>query len=223
MPAPFDLRLYLVTDPRLPEGALLTRVAAAVEGGVTLVQLRHKGADLAVTVALARRLQDLLRRRGVPLIVNDSIEAAHASDAAGVHLGQSDAPPAMARHRLGPRAIIGLSLERLAQIATVAAGVVDYVAASPVFPTATKSDVAPPLGLHGVRALRAAVALPLVGIGGIDAGNATKVIAAGADGVAVVSAILGAADPGAAARALRRVVDAGLAARAVGARLPTVA
>ncbi|MFO1068258.1 MAG: thiamine phosphate synthase [Geminicoccaceae bacterium] len=207
-----DLRVYLVTDPRLPASELLDRVAAAARSGATIVQLRHKGGDLATLVAAGRALRAVLDPLGVPLIVNDSVEAAVAVGAAGVHLGQSDGPPADARARLGDRAVIGLSLERLADIATADPAVVDYVAASPVFATPTKADIAPPLGLAGVRAIRSALPLPLVGIGGIDAGNAADVIAAGADGVAVVSAILAAADSGLATAGLRRAVDAALSA-----------
>jgi thiamine-phosphate pyrophosphorylase len=205
-----DLRVYLVTDPRLPAADLLSRVAASARSGATIVQLRHKGGDLATLVAAGRALRAVLDPLGIPLVVNDSVAAAAAVGAAGVHLGQSDAPPAEARARLGEQAIIGLSLERPGDIATADPAVIDYVAASPVFATPTKADIAPPLGLAGVRAIRTALPLPLVGIGGIDAGNAAGVIAAGADGVAVVSAILAAADSGVATAELRRVVDAAL-------------
>jgi thiamine-phosphate pyrophosphorylase len=210
---PFDPRLYLVTDERLPDTELMARVAAAAACGVTLVQLRDKTADTARRTELARRLIATLAPHGISLIVNDDVEAALASGAAGVHLGQSDTAAATARHRLGPKAIIGLSLEHVDEVAAVDPTLIDYVAASPVFATATKSDIAPPLGLAGVQAIRARTALPLVAIGGIDASNAAAVIEAGADGVAVVSAILGAEDSGAAARALRRAVDDALAGR----------
>jgi thiamine-phosphate pyrophosphorylase len=203
----FDLRLYLVTDSRLPEDTLLERVGAAAAAGITLVQLRDKTAGTAQLIGLARRLVAALAPRGIPLIVNDDIEAALASSAAGVHLGQGDALPAEARARLGRRAIIGLSLERVEQIDAVDPAIVDYVAASPVFSTTTKADIAPPLGLEGVAAIRRRTALPLVGIGGVDAANAAAVIAAGADGVAVVSAILSATDAAAATAALRAAVQ----------------
>lgn len=203
---PFDPRLYLVTDPRHPELLLLAKVLAAAVGGVTLVQWRDKAAGTAARIATARRLAPLLAAYGVPLIVNDDVEAALASGAAGVHLGQGDMPPAEARARLGEAAIIGLSIEHVDEIDAVDPAVVDYVAASPVFATATKADIAPPLGLKGVAAIRARTRLPLVGIGGIHAGNAAAVIAAGADGVAVVSAILDADDAPAAAARLRAAI-----------------
>jgi thiamine-phosphate pyrophosphorylase len=203
----FDPRLYLVTDSRLPEDALLQRVEAAAAAGITLVQLRDKAADTARLIGLAGRLTAILAPRRIPLIVNDDVEAALACGAAGVHLGQGDATPAEARARLGRRAILGLSLERVDQIDAADPAIVDYVAASPVFSTATKADIAPPLGLAGVAAIRTRTALPLVGIGGIDAENAGAVIAAGADGIAVVSAILGAADAAAATAALLAAVQ----------------
>jgi thiamine-phosphate pyrophosphorylase len=209
----FDPRVYLVTDPRLPEPQLLARVQAAVRSGVTLVQLRNKGGDTASTAGLGTVLRDLLDPEGVPLIVNDDVEAARRCGAAGVHLGQSDMPAAEARRALGEEAVIGLSLERPDHIGTVNPAVVDYVAASPVFATTTKHDIAPPLGTEGVKAIRAALALPLVGIGGITIENAAAVIGAGADGVAVVSAILGAADPACAASTLRASVDDALRRR----------
>jgi thiamine-phosphate pyrophosphorylase len=202
----FDPRLYLVTDPRHPEPLLLARVAAAVAAGVTLVQLRDKATDTTARIAFARRLAPILATYCVPLIVNDDVEAAVAAGAAGVHLGQGDMPPTAARARLGEDAIIGLSIEQVNEIDAVDPEIVDYVAASPVFATATKPDIAPPLGLEGVAAIRARTRLPLVGIGGIDAGNAAAVIAAGADGIAVVSAILDAADPAAAAAKLRAAI-----------------
>jgi thiamine-phosphate pyrophosphorylase len=212
----FDPRLYLVTDPALGGPDLVARVLAAVAGGVTLVQLRDKRASDAALVTLARALMAGLAPAGVPLIVNDRVEVALAADADGLHVGQSDMEVAKARARLGPTRILGLSLERIGDLDGVDAAAVDYVAASPVFGTATKPDIAPPLGLDGVRRLRRGTALPLVGIGGIGTENAAAVIEAGADGVAVVSAILAAADPEAAARTMRRVVDRALAGRGRG-------
>ena len=213
MRRPFDPRLYLVTDARLPDAELLARVAAAATAGVTLVQLRDKAADTARRTDLARRLIAILAPHGIPLIVNDDVQAALASGAAGVHLGQSDMAAAAARHRLGPAAIIGLSLERLDDVAAVDPALIDYVAASPVFSTATKPDIAPPLGLAGVSRPACPDNPPLVGIGGIDVSNAAAVIHAGADGIAVVSAILGAEDSAAATRALLGAVDGALRRR----------
>ncbi|MFY0406101.1 thiamine phosphate synthase [Solicola sp. PLA-1-18] len=210
-----DLRLYLVTGP-VPRGRdLVEVVAAAVAGGVTTVQLRDKTATTDVRVATARRLLAVLEPAGVPLVVNDDVDAA-AAVGAGVHVGTSDAAAAASRSRLGADALVGWSVEGLRQLdATAEVAAASYLAASPVWSTPSKTDTATPLGLAGVTALREHTHLPVVGIGGIDATNAGDVVRAGADGVAVISAICAADDPEAAARGLRAVVDEALAAREV--------
>lgn len=211
-----DLRLYLVSGDRALDDESAAIVAAAIAGGVTIVQLRHKRAATSALVATADQVRESIGASGVPLIVNDDVEAARLTGAAGVHVGPDDMHPAQARSLLGPDAIIGWSIHTLAQLSDDRAmAACDYLAASPVWATATKPDTTAPFGLDGVRALRAAMParLPLVGIGGIDATNAADVIQAGADGVAVVSAIWSAPDPAAAARALRTAVDGALAAR----------
>lgn len=138
----------------------------------------------------------------MPLIINDRVDVALACGADGVHVGQGDMAAADVR-RLMPGALIGLSVESLAQLEAAEAAPVDYYGVSPVFSTVTKADAAPALGLAGLAALRARTARPLVAIGGIHAGNAAAVMAAGADGLAVVSALCAAADPTVAARELR--------------------
>ena len=204
-----DYSLYLVTDRALARGRPLADVVrAAVAGGVTCVQLREKEASAREFVAAARELLALLRPLGVPLIVNDRIDVALAAGADGVHVGQQDLSVADAR-RLGPPGwIVGVSAESVADAARAERDGADYVGASPVFATPTKADHAPPLGLAGLRALRAATKLPLVAIGGLHAGNARETIRAGADGLAVVSAIVAADDPRAAAAELRREIAA---------------
>jgi thiamine-phosphate pyrophosphorylase len=171
------------------------------------VQLREKDCATRQFVELARALKALLAPAGVPLIVNDRVDVALAAAAAGVHLGQSDMDCRDARRLLGPGALIGLSVETLAQSAA-APGEADYLGVSPVFSTPTKTDTAPAWGLDGLAALRRETSRPLVAIGGIHAENASQVIAAGADGIAVVSALCAAADPEAAARELRRRISA---------------
>lgn len=210
---PVDVRVYLVGGDT--GGADLAQVAAAaVAGGATIVQARDKSADRARLTAQTAALQARLGDR-VPVIVND--DAAVAADArAGLHIGPDDLHPAAARELLGPGAIIGWSIHDPAQLAdTAALAACDYLAASPVWPTPSKTDTTAPLGLAGVRALRATMPadLPLVAIGGIDQTNAAAVIAAGADGVAVISAICAAPDPRAAAARLRAAVDRALADR----------
>ena len=204
-----DLSLYLVTDRDLSQGrATGNIVAAAVRGGITCVQLREKQASTREFVAEARAVKALLaaQERHIPLIINDRLDVALAVGADGVHLGQSDMELCDARRIAGANFIIGISAESVADAMAAAAAGADYLGISPVFATATKTDTASPLGLEGIRAIRAAVSLPLVGIGGINQNNASAVLQAGADGVAVVSAIVSAACPRSAAAALKQQI-----------------
>jgi thiamine-phosphate pyrophosphorylase len=204
-----DLSLYLVAGAAdLGGGGLTAVVAAAVRGGVSLVQLREKTAPDAAMIAQARALKALLAPLGVPLIVNDRLEVALAAGADGLHLGQEDIAPAAARTALGPDRILGVSAGDAAEAKIADPGLVDYVGVGPVYPTGSKADAGDAIGLEGLRALRALLAPPVVAIGGIQAANAAEVMACGVQGVAVVSAICGAKDPEAAARALRRRIDA---------------
>ncbi len=204
-----DYSLYLVTDRALARGrATADVVRAAVAGGATCVQVREKHGGTREFLEEARAVQAVLRGTGVPLIVNDRVDVALAIGAEGVHLGQQDMPLADAR-RLGPPGwIIGISAESVSDAVRAERDGADYVGVSPVFATPTKTDHAAPLGLTGLRAIRAATKLPLVAIGGVHAGNAREVIRAGADGLAVVSAIVAADDPRAAAEVLRREIAA---------------
>jgi len=208
-----DLRVYLVTDPALALGRPLVEVVrAAVEGGVTLVQLRDKTASYDDLLATAAALRGVLDPYDVPLIVNDRVDVAIAAGAAGVHVGGHDPQPDEARAELGPDAVVGYSAGTVAGL-PVQAGALNYVAVGPVWETATKPDAGAAVGVAEIAAVRAATSLPVVGIGGITPERAGDAVRAGADGVAVVSAILSAPDPGAAARALRESVDRALAAR----------
>jgi thiamine-phosphate pyrophosphorylase len=203
------LRLYLIADRGYPSRLpLMQAIEQAVAGGVTLVQLRDKGADARAFLAEALAVRNLLRARDIPLIVNDRIDVALAAGAAGVHLGQSDLPPSLARKMLGPHAIIGLSIETARQLDDREREAADYLGVGPVFVTATKPDAAPPIGLDGLKSIVAAAGMPVGAIGGIDAGNAGSVMATGVDGICVVSAILGVADPRAAAADLLRAAAA---------------
>ena len=202
------LRLYLVTDQHIAQSSagprsLLDVVAQAVQGGVTCVQLREKSLSTRDFLAQAITLKALLRPLGIALVINDRIDIALACAADGVHLGQSDMPPEDARRLLPPEIFIGWSVETLADVRQSERLPVDYLAASPVFATPSKTDTAPAWGLDGLRTVRAASTLPLVAIGGIDATNAREVFAAGADGIAVISALCAAADPRRAAQTLR--------------------
>ena len=197
------LRLYLVVGG-LDEAPLLALVGAALRGGVGCVQLREKHLATRAFVARARALRALLHEAGVPLIVNDRLDVALAAEADGVHVGQDDVDVDVVRRHM-PHAIVGLSVGSLAEFDAGMKQRVDYLSPSPLFATRSKPDAGAPLGLHGLHAMRARCALPLVAIGGIDRGNAAEVFAAGADGIAVVSAIAGAADPRAAAAELAAI------------------
>lgn len=211
MKSPCDWRLYLVTDRDLMRRRPIESVVeAAVRGGVTLVQLREKNCSTRDFVQLARELKRLLTPLGVPLIVNDRVDVALAAAAEGVHIGQHDMDYRSARKLLGPDAIIGLSIETVEQARSADSLDVDYLGVGPVFPTATKSDAAPSLGLAGLARVRAISRHPIVAIGGIGAGNVRRVVHTGVDGVAVVSAICAADDPERSARELRQSIDAAL-------------
>ena len=198
-----DWSLYLVVERSLMGNRdWVDVVCAAVRGGVTVVQLREKECSTRTFIQLAEQLLPHLRTAGVPLIITDRVDVALAVGADGVHVGQSDMPAAQARKLLGPERFLGLSLEYKDQFYDSDITLVDYVAASPVFATPTKTDTAPPWGLEGLRALCHVSPKPVVAIGGINVSNATAVRQAGAAGLAVVSALCAAPDPEAAARAL---------------------
>ena len=203
-----DYSLYLVTDRALSLGRSTVEVVrAAIRGGVSCVQLREKGCSTREFMDEARLLKALLVGTGVPLFINDRLDVALAVGADGVHLGQNDLAIADARRLVGNRMIIGISAESVADAVRAEAEGADYIGASPVFTTPTKTDTAPPLGLAGLRAIRRAVQLPLVAIGGINADNAAQVLRAGADGLAVVSAIVSAPCPRTAAAGLRQRIQ----------------
>ena len=205
----FDLSLYLVLDPGLcGERGIIETARLAVAGGATLVQLRDKDGGTVRMVETGRALKEALAGTGAKLIVNDDAEAAIAVGADGLHVGQSDLSVAEARARIGPEAILGLSVETPGQAAQVDPALVDYVGAGPVFATPTKPGHAPAIGFQGLAAMVAASPVPAVAIGGLKAQHVGQALAAGAKGVAMVSAICGQPDPEAAARAIRAEVSA---------------
>lgn len=206
-----DFSLYLVTDRTLSLGrSTIDIVRAAVAGGVTCVQLREKKCATRFFIEEARLIKELLTKinPAVPLIINDRLDVALAVGADGVHLGQTDMAAVDARRLIGSSCIMGISAESVADAIRAENEGADYIGISPVFATTTKDDTVEPLGLQGIQAIRAAVSLPLVGIGGITADNTAKVIRAGADGIAVVSAIVGSPSPEDAARALKTQIIA---------------
>lgn len=213
-----DLRVYLVSGDVGAGRTLADVAAAAAAGGATMMQIRDKNADADTTRQTVRTVAERLRQDGhdLPVLVNDDPAAAQEKSAAGLHLGPDDMSPARARRMLGPDAVIGWSIHDPGQLADHdAVAACDYLAASPVWTTPSKPDTTPPLGLSGVRELRAAMPdrLALVAIGGIDETNAAAVIAAGADGIAVISAICSAQDPQQATGRLRHLVDTALRER----------
>jgi thiamine-phosphate pyrophosphorylase len=193
--------VYLVTDRGLCRSRSLQDVVMqAVKGGAAYVQLREKNLTTRAFVEEAIAVKKMLVPFHVPLIINDRIDVALASGADGVHIGQEDMPYETARRLMGPKAIIGLSVETWEDVVASRKLDVDYIGVSPVFATPTKTDTKEPWGLDGLRRIKAASRHPLVAIGGINAENARAVIEAGADALAVVSAICAADDPEAATR-----------------------
>ncbi len=203
----FDLTLYLVTDPRLSGGDLPGKVEAAIQGGVTLVQLREKEADSRKFLDTALRVREVTERYRVPLIINDRIDIALACDAAGVHLGQQDIPCAIARNILGPDKLIGVTAKTVKQALQAEQDGADYLGCGALFPSGAKPE-AQPMTLSTLSEILAAVHIPVTAIGGISADNVHLPVEAGANGVAVVSAILGQPDVCAAARKLREKIEA---------------
>jgi hydroxymethylpyrimidine kinase / phosphomethylpyrimidine kinase / thiamine-phosphate diphosphorylase len=197
--------LYLVTDDNL-DGRLMPRVHAALKGGATMVQYRCKRA--AADIETARALAALCHDFRIPFLVNDSIELAQACGADGVHLGQGDQPAAEARRQLGPGKLLGISTHTVDQALRAEMQGADYLGVGSIFPTRSKEDVHP-AGLETLKKVRMAVKIPLIAIGGIDAGNCAEVIAAGADGVAVISAVMGDPQPALAARELALQFNSG--------------
>jgi len=202
-----DYSLYLVTDRSLSRGrTTLDVVRQAVAGGVTCVQLREKHCSTREFIDQARALQPLLKDKRIPLIINDRLDVALAVGADGIHLGQQDMALADARKIVGQTMVIGISAESVADAIRAEQQGADYIGVSPVFATPTKADTAEALGLEGIQKIRRAVAIPIVGIGGVNQRSAAAVLGAGADGIAVVSAIVSAHDPKQAAADLKKII-----------------
>lgn len=200
--------LYLILDPAVAGSCSLADIVSkALDAGVRLFQLRMKTSETQTLYEMAAVLCPLVQKCGGTFIVNDRVDVAKAIGADGVHLGQEDLPLADARAILGPGRLIGISTHNLAQAIEAEAGGADYIGFGPVFPTATKENPDPVVGVDGLREVRARVHLPIVAIGGITSKNAADVRAAGADGVAVVSAVLAASDPKAAIAELLRAIE----------------
>jgi thiamine-phosphate pyrophosphorylase len=219
MRPPLDPRLNAILDPERAGGHDLLDLGRAVAtGGATLVQLRDKKSDTRAMIEEARAIKAVLASFNLVFVVNDRVDVALAAAAHGVHLGPDDMAPEDARRMLGPDAIIGVSIKTVAAAEAAPVDVIDYAGVGGVYATLSKEQKSPPIGTDGFARVAGALrrripTLPIVGIAGIDAGNAAAVIAAGADGVAVISALSGARNPAAAARALREIIDGVLAKR----------
>jgi thiamine-phosphate pyrophosphorylase len=195
-----DLSFYLVLDPDLCSNLGMVETArAAVTGGATIVQLRDKQAGTSAMIETGRALKQALSATGALLIVNDDVEAAIAIGADGLHIGQDDMDAPTARTLIGPDMILGLSVETEGLAAAVDPALVDYAGIGPVFATPTKPDHKQPIGFDGLARLIKTCRVPAVAIGGLKAAHVRDVFSAGADGLAVVSAICGTPDPQAAA------------------------
>lgn len=214
-----DLRLYALLDPQRANGRDLGSLARLVaEGGATLVQLRDKIGSTRQLIEEARDIGAALADTKIPILINDRVDVALAAEADGVHIGWDDIGAADARLLLGRTAIIGLSIKTMQQAQQAPLEHLDYVCIGGVYETMSKDNPDPPIGAEGLRAIatvirRRAPGMPVGAIAGIDERNAPETIAAGADGVAVISALSMAPDPKAAARNMRGVIDEALAKR----------
>jgi thiamine-phosphate pyrophosphorylase len=216
---PVDLRLYAIVDPEHAGGHALPELAKLLAaGGASLVQLRDKRSETGTMVETARAVKAALAPFGVPLLVNDRVDVALAAGADGVHVGPTDMAVEDARRLLGPKAIIGFSTKSVAVAEAVPIELIDYVGIGGVYATTSKDNPNPPIGVEGLRRIvdvfqRRKPGFPSCAIAGITAANAGATISAGADGVAVISALSLAPDPTVAAKAMRAVVDTALAER----------
>jgi thiamine-phosphate pyrophosphorylase len=203
--------VYLVTDRGLCRNrSLQDIVLQAVQGGAAYVQLREKDLSTRDFVEEAIAVKKLLLPFHVPLIINDRIDVVLACGADGIHIGQEDMPYETARKLMGQEAIIGLSVETWVDVEASQNLDVDYIGVSPVFATPTKTDTKEPWGLEGLRKIKSFSRHPLVAIGGINESNARAVVKAGADCLAVVSAVCSADDPAAAVANLNNIINSAL-------------
>jgi thiamine-phosphate pyrophosphorylase len=205
--AAVDFRVYLITDRRLASGGnLLSAVERALSGGVRAVQLREKELGGRELLELARKMRALTSRHGAKLLINDRVDIALAAGADGVHLGEASIPPQEARRLLGPGRLIGCSAHGAEQLAAAEAGGADFAVFGPVYFTPSKAAYGPPLGVEALRRACASTRIPVFALGGVGARNINEVLAAGADGIAMISAILATEDPETAASEINHLV-----------------
>ena len=200
--------LYIITDQRISHDKSHLEVAEdALTGGATVIQFRDKEMKDSEAIVVCREIYKLTKKKGVSFIVNDRVEVAKAVDADGVHLGQEDMSFSSARKILGKEKIIGISVETVEQALKAVEGGADYLGVGPIYPTATKPDAGKALGIARLKEIRESVNIPIVAIGGINENNLEEVLKAGADGVAVISAVVSAPDITEACRKLKTRIE----------------
>lgn len=204
---PVDFKLYLITDRKQTKMPLPEAVRLALKGGVPAVQLREKDLPVRELLALAQELRGITREFGAKLFVNDHVDVAVAVEADGVHLGRQSMPVDAVRKIVGSKMLIGASTHSVQETKEAAAGGADFVTYGPVFETPSKMQYGKPLGKSTIREAKYPISIPLFAVGGIKSGNILQVIAAGADGVALISSILAAEDITAAARKFMQAID----------------
>jgi len=204
----FPYLLYLVISEEACLGKDMIKITElAVKGGVDLVQLREKNNTAEIFLRKALQIKEMLDKYAVPLIINDNLTVAMQCEAAGIHVGNSDISPSRIKSLWPACPILGYSIEYIEQLEKSEAHLADYLGISPVFSTLTKTDTVTEWGLPGITRIRALTSKPLVAIGNINSNNAREVIEAGADCLAIVSAICSAANPGAAAEKIRNEIE----------------
>ena len=202
------MELYLVTDPELMQGKdFYWSIEQAVLGGVDVVQLREKNCSTREFITKAIELKKILTKYNVPLIINDRIDVAIASGADGIHIGQCDMPYEMVRKIVGNKMIIGLSVESKEQVYEANKLDVDYIAASPVFATDTKTNTLITWGLEGIEWIKSVSNHKLVAIGGVNHDTIKDIIISGADSAAVISAILATDNPQQSSKELKNIIN----------------
>lgn len=189
-----DFRLYLITDRKIAAKPLPDAVRLALEGGVKAVQLREKDLPVRELLALARELRTITREFGVKLFINDRVDVAMIVGADGVHLGGASMPVDAARKIVGKDMLIGASTHNMEEALAAQKGGADLITFGPIFDTPSKAKYGAPVGAAAIRKLKNEINIPIFALGGINSGNVLQVMSAGADGIAMISAIFSAED-----------------------------
>jgi thiamine-phosphate pyrophosphorylase len=218
-----DWTLYVVTDKALAGGrSHAAQARAAILGGATVIQYREKVGNTRQLIEEASAVRDVCRELGATFIVNDRVDVALAVGADGVHVGQEDMPAIIARRLIGPDMLLGVTVGNVAQALQAEADGAGYLGTDAVFFTGSKPDAGPPIGVDSLAEICRATPLPVVGIGGVNAGNVAQVIQAGVAGAAVISAVVSAPDMTVAARKLREAISRARAVSGLGDRIERI-